>query len=81
MLNGVTCQEIAEGNVMIVTGEGREETLQADTVILAAGYQANNNLFQELQGKVSEVYCIGDASRPQRIREAVNDGYRTGLSL
>ncbi len=81
MLNGTTCEEITEGSVIAATGEGQKTTVQADTVILAVGYQANDALFKALQSKVPEVYCIGDSSQPRRIREAVNDGYRTGLSL
>jgi len=81
LLTSATCEEIAEGSVTVTTGEGNKETIPADTVILAVGYRANDELSQALEGKVSEVYCIGDASQPQRIRESVNGGYRTGLSL
>jgi len=81
MLTSATCEEIAEGSVTVTTSEGNRETIPADIVILAVGYRANDDLFKALEGKVSEVFCIGDASQPQRIREAVNDGYRTGLSL
>ncbi len=81
MLTGATCEEIVEGSVMITTSEGQKETIQADTVILATGYKANDDLFKALKGKVPELYCVGDSSQPQRIMEAINDGYRIGLSL
>ena len=81
MLTEATCEEIAEGSVTVTTGEGQKDTVQADTVILAVGYQKNDDLLQALEGKVSEVYCIGDSSEPRRITDAVNEGYRTGLSL
>ena len=81
MLTGATCEEITDGSVIVTTSEEQKGTLQADTIILAVGYQANDDLFKALQRRVPEVYCIGDSSLPQRIREAVNDGYRTGLSL
>lgn len=81
MLNGATCEEITEGSVIVTTREGQKETVQADTVILAVGYRANDDLFKALQSGVPEAYCIGDSSQPRRIREAVNDGYRIGLSL
>ena len=50
-------------------------------MILAVGYRKNDDLFKALEGKVSEVYCIGDSSEPRRIMDAINEGYRTGLSL
>ena len=81
MLTEATCEEIAEGSVTVTTGEGQKDTVQADTVILAVGYQKNDDLLQALEGKVPEVYCIGDSSEPRRIVDAINEGYRTGLSL
>jgi len=81
MLASTKCEEITEGGVTVTTGEGQRQTIQADTVILAAGYMANDDLFKALEGKVPELYCVGDASQVQRIMEATNDGYRVGLSL
>ena len=81
LLTRVTCEEISEEGVRVTNSEGKEETIQADTIILAVGYEKNDSLFKALEGKVAEVYCIGDSSEPQRIMEAVNEGYRCGLSL
>ena len=81
LLTDATCEEITEGSVIVTTGEGKKETVQADTVILAVGYRANDDLFRAVKGKVPEVCCVGDCVQPQRIREAVNDGYQAGLSL
>jgi len=69
------------GDTLPITADGQKQTIQADTVILTAGYRANDSLFKALEGKVPEVYCIGNASQVQRIIEAVNAGYRVGLSL
>jgi 2,4-dienoyl-CoA reductase-like NADH-dependent reductase (Old Yellow Enzyme family)/thioredoxin reductase len=81
LINEATCQEITPEGVTVTTGASQKETVKADTVILAVGYRENSELSRALEGKVGEVYCIGDAAQPQRIREAVNDGYRTGLAL
>jgi 2-enoate reductase len=81
MLAGATCEAIREGSVIVTTAEGQTDTVQADTVILAVGYRANDDLVKTLEGKVPEVCCIGDSSQPRAITEAINDGYRTGLSL
>jgi len=48
---------------------------------LAVGYKVNDNLSKALEGRVAEVHCVGDASQPQGIMEAVRDGYLAALAL
>ncbi len=81
LLTSATCEEIKEGSVQVTTAEGKKETIPADTVIIAVGYKANDCLYKALEGKVPEIYCIGNASEPRRILEATSEGYRTGLAL
>lgn len=81
MLTNAKCEAITEHGVTVTSAEGRKDTYPADSVILAVGSGKNDNLFKGLQDKVPEVYCIGDASQPQGIMEAVRDGYRVALSL
>jgi 2,4-dienoyl-CoA reductase-like NADH-dependent reductase (Old Yellow Enzyme family)/thioredoxin reductase len=81
LLTSATCEEIGKNGVRVTTAEGKKETIPADTVIIAVGYKANERLRKALEGKVPEIYCIGDSSEPRRILEAVNEGYRTGLAL
>lgn len=81
MLTNTKCDEITPGNVTVITGEGQRSIIPADTVVMAVGSKANDDLFRTLQSKVPELHCVGDSSQPQGIMEATNDGYRTGLSL
>ena len=81
LLASATCEEIKEGIVLVNTADGKKETIPADTVIIAVGYNANDCLYKVLEGKVPEIYCIGNSAKPRRIFEAVNEGYRTGLAL
>jgi len=81
LLASTTCQEIREGSVLVTTAEGRKETIPADTVIIAVGYKANDGLYKALEGKVPELYCIGNSAKPRRILEANSEGYQTGLAL
>jgi 2-enoate reductase len=78
---GASCEEISEKGVIITTDEGERKEIPADSVILAVGYRSNDALFTEIESELPEVYCIGDAANPERIREAVHIGYKTGLSL
>ncbi len=81
LINNANCEEIKEGNITITTSEGKKETIEADNVIVAVGFEANDSLLKALEGKVPEICCIGDCSEPRRILEAVGEGYRTALSL
>ncbi len=81
LLASATCEEIREGSVLINTADGKKETIPADTVIIAVGYTANDRLYKVLEGKVPEIYCIGNSAKPRRILEAVDEGYRAGLAL
>jgi NADPH-dependent 2,4-dienoyl-CoA reductase/sulfur reductase-like enzyme len=81
MLTSATGEEIREDSVQVTTAEGKKETIPADTVIIAVGYKTNDRLYKALEGKVPEIYCIGDSSQPRRILEAVSEGYQTGLAL
>ena len=81
LLTGATCEEIGAGAVRVCTAEGKRETIQADTIIVAVGYKADDRLYKALEGKVPEIHLIGNASEPRRILEATSEGYLTGLAL
>jgi len=81
LLTSATCEEIKEGGVQVTTAEGKKETIPADTVIIAVGYNANDHLYKALEGKVPEIYCVGNSAEPRRILEATSEGYQTGLAL
>jgi 2,4-dienoyl-CoA reductase (NADPH2) len=75
MLSGVTVTEITDVGVAIITREGERKELEADTVMAVIPPNPNNALFEALQGKVPEVYRIGDArEESQYILGAVSDG-------
>jgi 2,4-dienoyl-CoA reductase-like NADH-dependent reductase (Old Yellow Enzyme family)/thioredoxin reductase len=81
LLTSATCEEIKEGVVQVTNAEGKKETIPAQTVIIAVGYKANGHLYKTLEGKVPEIYCIGNSAEPRRILEATSEGYRIGLAL
>lgn len=60
---------------------GREETIKADTVIIAAGYRANGALADRFKGRVAEVYPIGDCRKVETALDAIHDGFRLGLRI
>lgn len=55
--------------------DGKEETIDCDSVIIAAGYKPNDALEYELEDKVKSLTVVGDASAPRKILTAVHEAY------
>lgn len=81
ILTGVQYEEITGAGVIVRTEAGEIRTVEADTVVLAAGARPNTELLSSVEGKAAQVICVGDCVEPRGIREAVEEGYRAGLAL
>lgn len=62
-------------NSVIYTKDGKENVIECDTVIVAAGFLPNNELEEALDNKVKDLTVIGDAEAPRKIITAVHEGY------
>jgi 2,4-dienoyl-CoA reductase-like NADH-dependent reductase (Old Yellow Enzyme family)/thioredoxin reductase len=81
LLPGVRYEEITPRGLVVTTKEGEKKTIEADTIVLAAGSTPNQELYNALKDKVPEVYLIGDCAKPRTLREALAEGQRTGLAI
>lgn len=72
--------EIKDGGV-VIEKNGISEELPADTVVLATGFKANDNLYQALKDSGKEIYLLGDAKRPSNIMHAISDGNKAGREV
>jgi len=81
ILTGVKCQELTEGGLLIITREGQEKTIAADSIVLAAGGRPNTALLEDLRRTVPAVHLAGDCVEPRGIAEAVADGRSAGLAI
>jgi thioredoxin reductase len=52
--------------------------LEADTLVCAAGSSGDSRLHESVEGKVAEIYMVGDCAEPGAIVDAVRDGYDVG---
>jgi pyruvate/2-oxoglutarate dehydrogenase complex dihydrolipoamide dehydrogenase (E3) component len=60
----------------------QERTIEGiDTVVLAMGNQACNELYRSLKGKVQELYSVGDCVAPRRIAMAIYEGHKVGRAI
>jgi 2,4-dienoyl-CoA reductase-like NADH-dependent reductase (Old Yellow Enzyme family)/thioredoxin reductase len=67
----VNVEEIANNEIKTVNNEGTKRILPYDTLIVSRERTPNDNLFQSLEGKVPEIYKIGDCSAIEEIQEAI----------
>ena len=49
--------------------------------VLVTPQAANDRLYLQLQGKVKQLYRIGDCLAPRRVENAILDGERTARAL
>ena len=81
MMTEVKYEEITDKELAIITKEGERKTLEADTIVLAIPFQPNTDLLKSLEGKVPEIYPIGDCREPSLIADAIADGSRIAYTI
>jgi 2-enoate reductase len=50
-------------------------TLDVDIVVISVGMRADKSLYNELVGKVSNLYLVGDANSARNIMSVIWGGY------
>jgi len=63
--------EITAAGIEIEDKQGQKSILPFDNLIISRGRQKNDALFEQLEGKASEVYKIGDCAAAGNIQKAV----------
>lgn len=66
-----TYKEAAAEGLIVEDREGKRRLVASDTVVFALGLQPNNSLRGKLEGKVPELYEVGDCIKPRKIIDAV----------
>jgi len=72
--------EIRDDSVVVETDKG-EQSIPADTVILAVGSRAVNDLAAAVQTEGVKVVTIGDAKEPRKLTEAVKEAFEEALKI
>jgi 2,4-dienoyl-CoA reductase-like NADH-dependent reductase (Old Yellow Enzyme family)/thioredoxin reductase len=81
ILTDTTAQKITSEGVVARDMEGKEQVINADTVILAAGFKCNNLLEKRLKVVAPEVYAIGDCVKPGKIEGAISTAWRVARQI
>ncbi len=70
-----------ENGRAVLESDGREKSLDVDTIVIAVGFRPAPSMAQELQGCGAAVYEIGDGQQVSTILHAVWDGYEVGNNI
>ena len=81
MLTGVRYEQMTTRGLDILTSDGRKQTIEADTIVIATGAKANTELAQQLERKLPALHLVGDCVQPRDIMEAIADGARVGREI
>jgi 2,4-dienoyl-CoA reductase (NADPH2) len=73
--------EINDKGLVVLSPNGYKMTIQADNVVPAVPLKADTELFQKLQGKYKEIYCVGDCKEPKLIVDAIGAGFNIARSI
>ena len=63
------------GDGVVVFVNGQEEVVPCDTVVIAAGYRANHDLYEAVLDAGYDCVQVGDNVRPGKIIDAISQGY------
>jgi hypothetical protein len=55
--------------------------LPADTVVFVSLNRSNRELYEALQGKISNLHIVGDASSARHLPTAVREGHLAGAGV
>lgn len=80
MLTGAKAKKINDKGVILDVA-GKEEIIEADTILLAVGSQSVSELSERIKESFPEVYMVGDAVAPRKALDAVHQGYLAGKVL
>ncbi|MFC1870553.1 FAD-dependent oxidoreductase, partial [Chloroflexota bacterium] len=81
-ITGTDVKQVLEGGI-VVEKDGNQSRLEADTVVLAAGYLPRESLFRQSEGRQGEpeLYAIGDCVEPRKALDAIHEGFRIGQKI
>jgi NADH dehydrogenase FAD-containing subunit len=81
ILTSTKVKELGKGYALVEDASGTRKIEGFDTIVLAVGSKPDDRIAKELEGKVPELYVIGDASKPGEALQAVYEGEETAINI
>lgn len=73
--------EINDQGITVERGWEKFILKEVDNVVLALGAKSNRDLVDELAGKLRNYYLIGDAKKPRKVTEAIEEGFEVAYRI
>ncbi|MBW1961604.1 MAG: FAD-dependent oxidoreductase [Deltaproteobacteria bacterium] len=80
-ITSANVKEIEEGRVIYDRGGILNRLDAIDTIVLAAGMEADDSMLPMIEQLDVPCYVIGDAAHPGNISSAIKDGYRIAINI
>jgi 2,4-dienoyl-CoA reductase (NADPH2) len=81
IVTGAKNMRVTKAGLVYEDKDGATHEIAADTVMPTAPLLPNDKLYQALEGKVPELYLIGDGKEAGMIVHAVRSGYHTAKAI
>lgn len=81
MFPGVHYEKVTPEGLIVTNAQGERVLLKADSIVLAAGFTPDDELYQRLLQSAPEGYAIGDCAEPGNLLHAVHDGARIARQI
>lgn len=78
---GSSILEIDKNTVSVISKNFSRENIEADTIIIAAGYKENKELYQQVKDMNLKVNLIGDSKKVANIMYSIWDAYEVAKSI
>jgi 2,4-dienoyl-CoA reductase-like NADH-dependent reductase (Old Yellow Enzyme family)/thioredoxin reductase len=80
MIPGVIYERV-NGNGLVIKKDGKATTIEAETIVIAAGLTPETKLHDELKAGSIECYMAGDCANPSDILNAMHQGYFVAMEI
>jgi len=81
ILTATRVLELGKGFAVVEDAAGKRRLEGFDTTVVAVGSTSNDDVFRHLEGKVPEVYLIGDAVSPREVVDAVYEAEDVAIKI
>lgn len=78
---GYNASAIKPKEIIIINQDGETKSLPIDTVVFAVGVEPQRTLYHALQGKVPELYLVGDAEEPGNVGHALRTALKVAVII
>lgn len=75
---GAKAETVVDSKVFLSCDRDCEQSLEYDSLIIAAGMKPDDRLKKAITGIHGEVYTIGDCNTPRKIHDAIWEGWNLG---